>query len=395
MPTAEPEHRVALDAHGSDGRPGVEVAAAILAAEAALGVDLVGDRSRLEPALREALDARARAAKLDGPAREALEAAVAERVAIVHASQEIAMDESPARAVRAKPEASLCVAIARARGGGPCVGAVSAGNSGALLAAGTMGLGRYAGVDRPAILTAIPQVTHGAKDEGSRGDSRASSTAAGPSTLLLDAGANVRCRPLNLVQFAVLGAVHASARAGREAGARPRVAVLANGTEAGKGTELTRTTHDLLSAHSSPSFEFVGYVEPAQLFGPACDVAVTDGWTGNITLKVAEAAMAAWPQLLREALRGNPLPAPARSALAAVRGRVDPNAHGGAPLVGVDGTLIICHGASEPRALVHAVNLAGRYARAKIGEASREALAAHRELFAAASSQRLGRSQRQ
>jgi glycerol-3-phosphate acyltransferase PlsX len=316
--------RVALDAFGSDARPEPELAALALAlahAPAGLEVDLVGDRSLLEDRL---------------PSDE--------RVRLIHAPEQIAMDESPARAVKTKPEASLVVAI-RQLIAGEVQAVVSAGNSGAILAAALLGLGRIPGVDRPAILT---RFTH---QQGA--------------TIVLDSGANVECKPLNLVQFAVLGSVFAKLELGC---GRPRVAVLSNGTESGKGTALTRAAAKLLAAHVGEAFEFIGYVEPGGLFDGSCDVAVTDGWTGNLVLKSTEGAMA----LLSRYLAG-PIPA-----------ELDPDAHGGAPLIGVDGTVIICHGASSPRALYNALMLAQRSATRGLTPALREAIDLHRPLFDAA-----------
>jgi glycerol-3-phosphate acyltransferase PlsX len=323
---------IALDAFGSDARPEPELAAVALASAAGLEVDLVGDREQL-------------AARVPSEA--------AGLVRIIHASDAIAMDESPARAVKAKPDASLNVAMRALRSGQ--VGAlVSAGNSGAIVAAALLGLGRIAGVDRPAILTRVPHL------DGA--------------TLLLDSGANVECRPLHLVQFAVMGAVVAT----REQGlVRPRVALLSNGSELGKGTALTRASVRLLDEHRSPHFEFVGPVEPSGLFDGRCDVVVTDGWTGNLVLKTGEAALGLWPRLLART-SANP------AADLAHAHELDPDAHGGAPLVGVEGAVIICHGAAGPRALYNALALARRLALAELASALREAIAAHRPLFDAA-----------
>lgn len=326
--------RIALDAFGSDRRPEPELVAVGLASAAGIEVDLVGDRERL-------------AGRVDA------DAIAAGLVRVVHASEVIAMHESPARAVKAKPDASLNVALRSLRAG--VVGAVvSAGNSGAILAAALLGLGRIAGVDRPAILTRVPHL------DGT--------------TLLLDSGANVECRPLHLVQFAVMGAVFARREQGLE---RPRVAVLSNGSEEGKGTALTRASVRLLDEHRSGLFEFVGQLEPEGLFDGRCDVLVTDGWTGNLVLKTGEAALGLWPRLLART-GANP---PADLGLAR---ELDPDAHGGAPLIGVEGAVIICHGAAGPRALYNALALARRMALDDLASALREAIADHRPLFEAA-----------
>jgi glycerol-3-phosphate acyltransferase PlsX len=356
--------KVGLDAFGSDLRPGPEIEAALLAVEAGLAIELIGDRGRLEFELRAH-------APRGGEGGGAIE--------VVHAPEQIAMDESPARAVRAKPDASLCVAVDRLATG-ELDAVVSAGNSGALLAAGLLRLGRLAGVDRPAIATTFPWVSHPTGH-----------------TVLLDAGANVECKILNLVQFAIIGAAYSRVEGGVE---RPRVAVLSNGAEVGKGTSLTRGTHEILSRWQGElgdqpgegGFEFVGYIEPGELFSGACDVAVTDGWTGNVALKLAEAAMAAWPRMLHDALvathessddreGADRITAAIAPALQSVSRRVDPEAHGGAPLLGVDGALIICHGAAGPRAILNALLMARRFAERGLTKAIGRALEHHGELF--------------
>jgi glycerol-3-phosphate acyltransferase PlsX len=294
-------------------------------------------------------------------------------VTVVHAPSQIAMDESPARAVRAKPDASLCVAFDRLAAR-ELDAVVSAGNSGAILTAALLRLGRLPGLDRPAIATSFPRI------DGGR-------------TVLLDAGANVECKAFNLVQFAVVGAAFCRSETGL---ARPRVAVLANGIEAVKGTPLTRGAHGILSQWqdgrgSESAFEFAGYVEPGDLFTSACDVAVTDGWTGNIALKLAEAAMATWPRLLGRPLAELDRARAARGeatitdviapALQTVARQVDPDAYGGAPLLGVDGAVMICHGAAGPVALLNALLTAQRFAERGLTVAIGHALEDHAELF--------------
>lgn len=345
--------RLGLDAFGTDLRPQPELEAARLAVADGLELELIGDAATLEPALAS-----------DPPGS----------IAVVHAPSQIAMDESPAKAVRAKPDASICVAIDRLAQR-EIDAAISAGNSGALLGAALLRLGRLPGLDRPAIATSFPRI------DGGR-------------TVLLDAGANVECKPLNLVQFAVVGAAFSSSETEI---ARPRVAVLANGVEALKGTRLTRGAHEILSrwqarhGEGEGAFEFAGYVEPGELFTAACDVAVTDGWTGNIALKLAEGAMTAWPRLLGRALaeldqariaRGEDAIADVIApALQTVARRADPDAYGGAPLLGVDGVVMICHGAAGPIALRNALRSAHRFAERGLTAAIGRALEEHAELF--------------
>jgi glycerol-3-phosphate acyltransferase PlsX len=348
---------IALDAFGTDARPDPEIEAAIRVGATGVRVDLVGDQVRLSAAVQE------RGTPLG------------DHIERVHASDEIAMDESPAKAVRAKPDASLCVAMDRLRGGDVSA-VVSAGNSGAILAAALLRLGRSPGIDRPAIVANIPQVRR-----------------AGHDAVLLDAGANVECTVLNLVQFAVLGATWSR---GWHEVERPRVAILANGHEVGKGTAVTRGADQLLRAdvagHGGRDWDYVGYVEPNTLFFDACDVVVTDGWTGNIALKSAEGAMAAWPRMLAAAIGTREgaaaITAAIEPTLRDLARRLDPDTHGGAPLLGVDGAVIICHGASGPRALESAMLMAHRLAERGIIEAIGRAVAEHQALFELARAQR-------
>jgi glycerol-3-phosphate acyltransferase PlsX len=352
--------RLGLDAFGTDLRPRPELEAARLAFEAGLELELIGDAAVLEPALRSLMPAEAAGGIPAG-------------ITVVHAPSQITMDESPARAVRAKPDASLCVAFDRLAAR-KLDAVVSAGSSGAILTAALLRLGRLAGLDRPAIATTFPRI------DGGR-------------TVLLDAGATVECKVLNLVQFAVVGAAFCSSETGL---ARPRVAILANGIEAVKGTPLTRSTHEILSGWqasrgAASAFEFAGYVEPGDLFTSACDVAVTDGWTGNIALKLAEAAMATWPRLLARQLdeldrsrddRGEAMITDVITpALQTVARQVDPDAYGGAPLLGVDGAVMICHGAAGPVALLNALLTAQRFVERNLTMAIGLALEDHAELF--------------
>jgi phosphate acyltransferase len=356
--------RIALDAFGTDARPDPEIEAAVRIASSGARIELVGDEARL----------RERVAALVDPAAATIE--------LIHAGDEIAMDESPARAVRAKPDSSLCVAMDRLRSG-HAQALVSAGNSGAILVASLLRLGRIKGIDRPAIVTGLPQIGAGI---GAGQDRKR------PHTVLLDAGANVECTVLNLVQFAVLGATWARLWHDIE---RPRVAVLSNGHEAGKGTALTRGAHALLAKHvgergPAAMFDFVGNVEPTSLFDHVCDVVVTDGWTGNVVLKLAEGAMAAWPRMLLAAIAARQqddaqgaaaITAAIDPALHDLAHQFDPDAHGGAPLLGVDGAVIICHGASGPEALYSALLMARRLAERGLIEAIGRAVRDHRELF--------------
>ena len=314
---------VVVDAMGSDRAPRPEVAGAVKAVRAHdVDVVLVGDAPRLEAALADAGDARA-------------------RISVVHASEIVTMHDHPAQAFRGKPDSSMRVAVARvAAGTGDAV--VSAGNSGAMLATCVLVLGRLAGIDRPAIATVLP-------------------TPAGP-LVLCDAGANVEPRPAALAQFGLLGAAYDRAVHGRP---RPRLGLLANGSEVGKGTELTRAAHALL-AQATGAFQYVGYVEGSELFRGVVDVIATDGFTGNVVLKtcegIAEGMFGLVVQELERTARarvGSMLVAPALRGLAK---RIDYTEIGGALLAGVRRPAVIAHGRSDANAICSAIRAAARFA---------------------------------
>src|SRR5688572_19904728 len=242
--------RVVVDAMGSDRAPEPEVAGALLAVRSlSVEVILVGDKARLEEEL-------AGAGRTDG-----------DRVSIVHASEVVTMDDHPAHAYRRKPDSSMRVAVAQVADG-KADAVVSAGNSGALLAYAHFLLGRIRGIERPAIVTVLP-------------------TPSGP-LVLCDSGANTEPKATQLVQFGRLAAAYDHVVHGRE---RPRLGLLSNGAEPGKGTPLTRQAHQLLAAaaeSASSAFEYVGYVEGSDLFRGVVDAIATDGFTGNVLLKTCE-----------------------------------------------------------------------------------------------------------
>jgi len=339
---------IAIDAFGSETSPEVEIAAAVLAASRGHRIILVGD----EPRLRRGLDRHPKTHQLP--------------LTIHHAPSIITMEDSPSRAIRAKGDASMPVAFELVQRG-EAQAVVSAGNSGAMLACGLFKYGRIKGVDRPAIASSLP---------GPRS-----------SCVLLDMGANVDCRPINLVQFAVMGATFAGVTGDRQ---RPVVGVLANGSEVSKGTELTRATDRLLREHPSPGFRYCGYVEGGDLFSGDVDVAVTDGFTGNIALKSIEATARALTTYVREEIGGRRLgkigAALMAPGLRALKRRIDPDSYGGAPLLGVEGIAIICHGRSSANAILSAVDLAAHYIDRGLTPGLRESIGAHRDLFAAAKS---------
>jgi glycerol-3-phosphate acyltransferase PlsX len=269
---------------------------------------------------------------LYGPA--SLDARGLEHVA---AEQVIAMDDKPAEAVRAKPDSSL-VAACRAVGEGKADAVVSAGNTGAMLAAGLLEIRRLPGVMRPAIAVPIP-----ARD--------------GPS-VLLDCGANADARAEHLLQFAHMGSIFAEEILGIE---NPEVRLLSIGEEPEKGNQLVLEAHGLLAASS---LNFAGNTESRDLLARAADVVVADGFTGNVALKALEGTIRTVIAGLREEITktalgklGGLLIRPASRRL---RHRLDPDTYGGAYLLGLRGLVVIAHGNSSPTAIANAVRLAAR-----------------------------------
>jgi glycerol-3-phosphate acyltransferase PlsX len=308
---------VAVDAMGGDNAPSVEVEGAVDAARRwGISVILVGDSGRIEEELRKY--------RVEGLP-----------ITVHHASEVVGMHDSPSDAVRKKKDSSIRVAFELAKNG-KAQAVVSAGNSGATMAAGMFVLKRLRGIDRPAIATIMPNL----KDQ----------------TLVLDVGGNVDCKPSQLAQFAQMGSVYARQVLGKD---NPRVGLLSNGEEESKGNELTREAHQLLKGSS---LNYVGYVEGRDIFNGTADVVVCDGFVGNVVLKVAEGLSDGIGTMLRREI-GRRFVAKigyllARPAFRAFKKRVDYAEYGGAPLLGIEGTGMICHGGSSPRAIMNAIHQA-------------------------------------
>jgi len=304
--------RIALDAMGTDHHPTAEVAGAVAALRELPGdfrIVLVGDRPRIEEEV---------ARWSDYPAA---------RLQIEHAPELIGPSESAAAAVRRKQHSSIVVGLKLQREQ-EADAFVSAGSTGAVMAASLFLLRPLPGVDRPAIGTILP-------------------TAAAP-LLLLDAGANVDCRPQHLLQFGRLGSVYVEDVWRRP---RPRVGLLNIGEEPAKGDELTVEAHQLLAASG---LNFVGNVEGRDVIRGTCDVLVADGFVGNVLLKFYESVMGLMHSVLRTALAEAGVALDLDRLLAAF----DYTEYGGAPLLGVNGVTIICHGGSPPRAIRNAIRVA-------------------------------------
>lgn len=327
---------IAVDAMGGDRAPGQIVDGAVAATRHFdLGVILAGPVAVIEREL-------ARHADLDRA-----------RVRLIEADAVIEMAESPTAALRRKPTASIRVAaetVARSEASA----LFSAGHTGASVMAAHAAFGLLPGVDRPALAATIPTRRQPA--------------------VLLDVGASVECRPVHLLQFAVMGAVYARVAFGL---ASPRVGLLSIGEEASKGNELTRVAHRLLKA--SP-LHFVGNIEARDVYSGAADVIVSDGFTGNVALKVSEGLIEVAEDLLREELSstvtlrvGSMLTA---RAMRRFRRRLDYSEYGGAPLLGVSGVTIVGHGRSSAKAVRNAVAMAYRFASGRLIERVEKEIAA-------------------
>ena len=303
---------IAVDAMGGDFAPQavLEGVSAALAADPSLRVLLVGSAEMVEPF-----------------------AMVNDHCEAVVTSQVIEMGEHPAAAVRGKKDSSIVVGCRLVKEG-RADGLFSAGSTGAAMAAATLVIGRIKGVQRPAIATVLP-------------------TAGGP-CVLLDVGANADCKPEHLAQFAAMGAAYATAALGIRA---PRVGLLNIGEEPGKGSQLAQDAYDLMVG--TPGF--VGNVEGRDIPAGTVDVIVTDGFTGNVVLKLMEGMSKHLLGEFKAALMSSPVnkvaAAVLKPSLAALRDKLDPDLHGAAPLLGVDGLALIGHGSSSPRAIASALRV--------------------------------------
>ncbi len=332
--------KVAVDAMGGDYGPAAVVEGSVQASSS-LGVPivLVGDRGRIESELKKY-----KTASLD--------------ISIRHTSEEVAMDESPIKAIRSKRDSSLRVCFELVRSG-EASAVVTAGNSGAAMAAGILLFKKISGVERPAIAVAVPTMKSPA--------------------VLLDVGGNVDCKPLHLVQFAIMGDVYARYVLKED---RPRVGLLSNGEEEGKGNELTRETHACIK---KLPLNYVGYVEGRDIYRGDVDVVVADGFVGNVVLKLSEGLVEAVASMLKEEITSSLFAKIgymlSRGAFKRFRKKVDYAEYGGAPLLGIDGVCMISHGRSNPKAIKNAVTRAYEYSRGRVNEHLREEIAANSGLL--------------
>jgi glycerol-3-phosphate acyltransferase PlsX len=265
---------------------------------------------------------------------------------IVHASEVISMDEKAAKSFRQKRDSSIRVGARLVRDG-RAQGLVSAGNTGAVMATVKIVLGALPGVDRPALAGVFP-------------------TSKGTAAIMVDVGANVDCKPQNLEQFAIMGEIYSRAIFGI---ARPRVGLLSIGEEETKGNELTREAYPLLQRLA---LDFAGNVEGRHVFDGTLDVIVCDGFIGNVALKISEGLVETIKQSLRQALSSTTAAKVgyvlSRRAYADFRKRFDYSEYGGAPLLGIKGVCIVCHGRSSAKAIKNAVRVAAEVHRREINQ---------------------------
>jgi glycerol-3-phosphate acyltransferase PlsX len=320
--------QIALDAMGGDHAPGPIVAGAVqaVAADPQLRVLLVGDQAQIEPLL-------------------ARDGGKPDRIDIFHCTQVITMEETPVVALRKKPDNSIsrCWQLLAEH---KVEAIVSAGNTGAMVAGG-LRLRRFLkNVRRPGIAAVMP-------------------TLRGP-CVLLDVGANVNPKPSHLFQYGVMGSIFAKRILQRD---KPTIGLMNIGSEEQKGHDLAKETHALFNA--SPLREqFVGNVEGRDINRGTCDVIVTDGFVGNVVLKVSEGVFEFAMQMAgKEILSALQTERPqAQQAIQTLVNRYDYSSQGGAPLLGIDGICIICHGSSGDQAIKNALAVAAKYANAKLNE---------------------------
>lgn len=328
--------KIVVDAMGSDHYPQPDVEGAVQAArQYGVEIVLVGNRDVVEPELAKH--------NLSGL-----------RISNVHASQIIEMKEHPAVAVKSKKDASMVVAMQMLRQG-QVDAYVSAGNSGGVLASALLYLGRVKGVKRPALSSIFPTRTG--------------------VCFLLDIGANADCKPEYLLQFAIMGSAYAERVMGIP---KPRVAIVSNGEEEGKGNALVQESVPLLKASG---LNFVGNAEGKDIPAGMADVVVTDGFTGNVIVKLTEGVAGFFKDIIKTEIKRRPLAvvggALAKAAFDQVGKRTDWREYGGGPLLGVDGVVIVGHGRSDAYAIKNAIRVAKEVVQQNTLSAIREDIARH------------------
>ncbi len=325
--------RVALDAMGGDDAPCSVVAGAVEAArEFDYRLILVGDQNLLQSELEKHRN-------------------LPKNISVHHAGSYVRMDESAAISIRKKKDASVAICADLCREG-RVDAMVTAGHTGAAVVACTLKLRLLEGIERPGIGILFPTI--------------------GTPTFLIDVGANIDTKPIHLFQYALMGDVYFRYLLRKN---RPSIGILNIGEEESKGTEFTKEAHQLLS---KSRLHFIGNVEGRDIFNGRVDIVVCDGFVGNVVLKVSESIADVIGRLLKQELRKNPITQLgallAKPAFNALRKEIDYAEQGGAPLLGIQGTCIICHGSSNARAIKNAVRVSAEFVKYEINQHIIEAL---------------------
>ncbi|MGA9532948.1 MAG: phosphate acyltransferase PlsX [Anaerolineales bacterium] len=325
--------RIAVDAMGTDSHPEPELQAVASAIERWPDpITLVGPETLLEQKLAEL-----------GISEQ--------RVRVLHAKQVLEMTDKPADSARGKPESSMAVGMELIKSG-DADAFVTCGNTGGALANAIFRLGRIRGVKRPGLTAAFP--------------------VRGGQAIVLDIGANTDCKPEYLLQFAILGAVYAEKVLGIGS---PKVGLLSNGEESGKGNELIKQAFPLLE---NSGLNFIGNVESKEVYGGEADVIVTDGFVGNVFLKTSEAVAAFLIEIIRDQIQSSPISSIggllAKPAFRRVGDILDPELYGAATLLGVNGLVFIGHGRFESNGVFNAIRVARQAAEIHLLDALQEAI---------------------
>ncbi|MFC1538540.1 phosphate acyltransferase PlsX [Candidatus Latescibacterota bacterium] len=324
--------QIAVDAMGGDNFPQVQIEGSLEALVSCddVEVTLVGDKNIVEKSLKKIVNSENSSGLKSG-------SSALERIKIVHADEVIGMSESPARAIRSKKNSSLVIANKLCRSN-EIEAVISAGNTGAAMASSLLYMGRLTGVSRPAIMALFPSKKN--------------------LVAVLDLGANSECKPENLYQFGVMGSLYTTHILGYE---NPRVGLLSIGEERSKGNELTESAYSLLE---NSELNFIGNIEGRDIFEGIADVVVCDGFVGNVLLKFGESAFGFVAHSLHKKVSKHILwkigAILLKPAFYKVKEEMSVEEYGGAPLLGVNGVSIICHGNSSPKAIKNAIKVARR-----------------------------------
>lgn len=330
--------RIVVDAMGSDNYPTPDVEGAIMAArEYGVEIILTGDASKIQPILDSAGGANLPIRVVNAP----------EMLTMHDKGEDLVMK---ARHKEAKNSMAVGYDLVK---NGEADAFVTAGNTGAAMVTALFRLGRIRGVDRPALAPVFPTATG--------------------TCIILDIGANPDCKPENLLQFGIMGSVYAERARGVK---NPRIGLISNGEEAGKGSELVKGAYPLLAGSK---LNFVGNVEGKEVFGGHADVAVTDGFTGNVLLKSTEAVAKLIIEKIKESIKGGgPLALLGgilvKPALGKIKKMLDPSEEGAAPLLGVNGLVFIGHGRSDALAIKNAIRVAKEASESKVLDAMKSAI---------------------